>query len=246
MEKNECNTSNFDQPDILDKGIYVLQTIEINKERFDVFFDNGCGNLCCKKEAVDRLEKIGRAQQIRSGPIRLYGVANQSSVSDFGLYKISLPLYDSKNAVMSGICVNQVTAVFPKYYLQSKVQSDIEQAYQSKPDPKREIPGLPSKVVEETDLMIGAQYFVYAPTFVFELQFGLTIYESVFCNPDGTRGVGGGPHPHFNKIEKEWAESNENFREFFNQQLELYKRGYSVSIDLPLRCEKRKRSTQNS
>ena len=30
------------------------------------------------------------------------------------------------------------------------------------------------------------------------------------------------------------SESNVNFREFCNQQLELYKMGYSVSIDLPL------------
>ena len=134
---------------------------------------------------------------------------------------------------MSGICVNQVTAEFPKYSLQSKVWSNIEQAYQSKPDPERDLPRLPSEV-GETDLMIGAQYFVYAPKLVFELQSGLTIYESGFCNPDGTRGVIGGPHPHFNKIEKEWAESNVNFREFCNQQLELYKMGYSISIELPL------------
>ena len=56
----------------------------------------------------------------------------------------------------------------------------------------------------------------------------------MFCHPDGTRDVVGGPHLHFNKIEKKWAESDVNFREFCNQQLELYKMGYSVSIDLPL------------
>ena len=30
---------------------------------------------------------------------------------------------------------------------------------------------------------------------------GLTVYKSVFSNPDGSRGVIGGPHPVFTAIE---------------------------------------------
>ena len=52
-------------------------------------------------------------------------VENQSSVSDFGIYQISLPLFKGENAIMSGVCIEQVTNEFPMYPLQGKVQSDI-------------------------------------------------------------------------------------------------------------------------
>ena len=126
QHRHNVDSDHFDRPDVIDKGIYILQTIEIKKENFDIFFDSGCGDLCVKKSAIDRLEKLGRAKQVRKGPIKLFEVGYQSSVSDFGIYQISLPLFKGENAIMSGICIEQVTNEFPMYPLQGKVQSDIQ------------------------------------------------------------------------------------------------------------------------
>ena len=41
--------------------------------------------------------------------------------------------------------------------------------------------------------MIGIQYLKYYPKRIFSLQNGFMIYESQLINPDGSRGVVGGP-----------------------------------------------------
>ena len=48
--------------------------------------------------------------------------------------------------------------------------------------------------------MITINYLGYYPKMIFRLPSGLTIYESVFENADGGRGVIGGPHKIFNHI----------------------------------------------
>ena len=54
--------------------------------------------------------------------------------------------------------------------------------------------------------MIGIKYLRYHPRAIFQLPSGLTIYESVFENADGGRGVIGGPHKVFNSIKKHQAQ----------------------------------------
>ena len=111
---------------------------------------------------------------MRTGPIKLFGVANQCSVSEYGIYAVSLALHDGKNAVVSGIFVDLITAVFPTYPLKGKVENDIQEAYKSSGQ-KKNLPRLPNDVGGATDLMIGSQYFVYSPKLVFELPRGLSL-----------------------------------------------------------------------
>ena len=54
----------------------------------------------------------------------------------------------------------------------------------------------------ETDILLGISYRKYFPKLIFELKSGLGIFESVFQSPCGARGVLGGPHKEFSKIEK--------------------------------------------
>ena len=48
--------------------------------------------------------------------------------------------------------------------------------------------------------MIGIKYLRYYPQVIFQLPSGLTIYKSLFHNPDGGRGIIGGLHQIFNNI----------------------------------------------
>ena len=59
-----------------------------------MFYDSGCQDLVSKKEAIDKLEVIGRASSQLPGPITLFGVGNQKSESTHGIYSVRLPLFD--------------------------------------------------------------------------------------------------------------------------------------------------------
>ena len=64
---------------------------------------------------------------------------------------------------------------------------------------------------------------------IFSLPSGLAILESWFRNPDGSRGVIGGPHPVLTLIE-----ANYPVKPFFANQYELFKNGYQVNPDVSL------------
>ena len=67
-------------PDITECAIFQLQTIEIEGIKFNLFFDSGCGDILIKKSAVVKLEKMGRAKQILSGPLEITGVGEKKSI----------------------------------------------------------------------------------------------------------------------------------------------------------------------
>ena len=113
VEVSIVGPNHFDQPDIKDKGIYIMQTIEIEGKAFEIFYDNGCGDLTMTIAAIDSLMRLGRARLLYPGPVELVGVCEQTSTSPHGIYQISLPMFDGVNAVMTGLCVEQVTAGFP-------------------------------------------------------------------------------------------------------------------------------------
>ena len=57
----------------------------------------------------------------------------------------------------------------------------------------------------------------------------------MFKNPDGTRGVIGGPHEVFTKIEEQFRSDISNtFKSklFLSQQFELYRKGYHIDSDI--------------
>ena len=97
---------------------------DIDGSKFNIFYDNGCGEIVLSKDAADRLEAIGRAKQDFPGPIVLHGVGNQESICKNGVYSIRLPLKNGLDAEMTGVCVEDVIAPFPKYPLK-EVEKDF-------------------------------------------------------------------------------------------------------------------------
>ena len=175
---------------VKDHGIFMLQTINIQGYLFNVFYDSGCGDLVCKKSAIDTSISLGKASQEFPGPITISGVGDNKTICNDGVYKISLPLCGGKEAIMSGICLEKVTGKFPIFSRQS-VEDDIKYSYQKNgKNLTGKLPHLPEKVGGETDIMIGIKYLKYFPK-------EITIYEAKFQNSDGSRGVVAGPHPSF-------------------------------------------------
>ena len=97
---------------------------------------------------------------------------------------------------MSGLCLDKVTGKFPVFSLET-VENDIKVHYQNGGQDPDDLPCLPGKVGGETDIMIGIKYLKYFPKEIHKLPNGLTIYEAMFENSDGSLGVVAGPHPSF-------------------------------------------------
>ena len=217
-----------------ESAIYILQTITIDDLPLNLFFDSGCCDLVSRKGAIDRLVEKGRSNQEVPGPIQLFGVGNQRSEGKYGIYKVKIPLHDGRDAVMSGIVLDNVTNAFPKYPLSGEVESDIHKAYSARGNDPSMLPKLPDCVGGETDLMIGIKYLKYFPESIFQLPNGLTIYKSIFRNSNGSRGVVGGPHRVFKEVEMQMFEGHTSMEHFCREQVRLVKMGYKVSLDIPL------------
>ena len=78
---------------------------------------------------------------------------------------------------------------------------------------------------------------------MFKLLSGLTIYRSWFKNADVTRGVVGGPHKMFTKIESRY---HMNTATFLSDQYKLFKAGYQVNPDASLLHVKVKKDCFNN
>ncbi|MEO1895331.1 MAG: hypothetical protein ABGX32_03585, partial [Methylococcales bacterium] len=100
---------------------------------------------------------------------------------------------------MSGLCLDKVTGKFPVFSLKT-AENDIKDHYREKfgKDPE-DLPRLPGKVGGETDIMIGIKYLKYFPKEIHKMSNGLTIYEAMFENSDGSLGVVAGPHQSFSE-----------------------------------------------
>ena len=180
-------------------AIFMIQNITIGNQNFNIFFDSGCGDSVCKKKAVDFLIEQNRAKHNVTGPLVLSGVGGQKSICEYGKYQVTLPLYNGKNANLSGICLDSITSVFPKHPLK-EIEGDIKNVYFKSGGNVDNLPRLPSHVGGNTDLLIGVQYLKYYPQKIIELPNGLSIYKSQFVNSDGSRGVVAGPHRIFSLI----------------------------------------------
>ena len=208
----------------------MLQRISVDKKVYNLFFDSGCGDLVCKKRDIDALGP--RANIETPGPITLRGVGDTRTISEHGIYKIILPLADRKTALLCGLVLDQVTCTFPTYKFEGKVKDDINK-FHKKCGISRVLPGLPDGVGGETDILIGIKCLKYFPREVMHLPSGLTVYKSVFSNPDGGRGVIGGPHPVFTAIERHFNDDNAT-KNFLNQQIIIVYEGYQICPDTHL------------
>ena len=66
-------------PDVRDSGKFLLQTIQVQNIRLNIFFDNGCGDLVVRKKAVDLLLGLGRAKCEISEAMEVTGVGDQKA-----------------------------------------------------------------------------------------------------------------------------------------------------------------------
>ena len=82
-------------------------------------------------------------------------------------------------------------------------------------------------------IFYGRKYLCYCEE-AFQLPSGFTIYKSLFWNPDGSRGVTGGPHQIFNNSGKyDQFKVNSQFQ-FFSNQYRLYRKWYQVNPDVSI------------
>ena len=186
------------EPIINDNATYILQTINIDNHHYTIFFDLGCSDMVISEKAVKRLGN--RAKLEFKGDIAVGGVGQLQTISS-GVYSIHIPLHNGHDAQLSGVCLPQITSVFPTYQL-TQVEQDIHHAYQQEGQNPSNLPSLPHSIGGEVDIMLGIKYLRYHPKEVFQLKSGLTIFRSMFKNVDGSRGVVGGPHQAFNNINR--------------------------------------------
>ena len=91
-----------------ERSIYLLQKIELNSHMFNLMYDNGCGDACFSKRAIDILLPLGKAACTLQGPLILEGVSGLMAVSKHGRYRVSLPLHNGEEVELEGLCVDNV------------------------------------------------------------------------------------------------------------------------------------------
>ena len=217
-----------------DNSIFAFQTINVDGLSFNLFYDTGCGDLVINKESCDKLKSVGRAKLEFPGPIVLNGVGNQESICEHGVFSIRLPLGDGREARMCGVCVDSITAPFPKYPLK-KVEEDIHvKISRINSEMVLNLPKLPNEVGGTVDIMVGKQYLKYFPREIVQLESGLTLYKSRFKSPDDTDGVIAGPHPEFTKINRMAHFISDRKFVYFSPSVQKYKDYCSLTDDVTL------------
>ncbi len=212
-------------------AMYLLQTIQIEDEKYNLFYDNGCSDALCEKEATDRLVNSGRGTIVEKGPFPLVGVNEKKSMSEHGKYKLELPLHDGKTAEITGLCLDKITSTFPTYPL-PEVEKDIHAACKKAGRNPRRLPKLTKSVGGDTHIMIGALFNKYFPKELFRLPNGLSVYRSFFKNPDGSRGIVSGPHKIVAEIHKSLGSNFVMTRSYLTEAAQSYIKGFRMDVDV--------------
>ena len=165
------------------------------------------------------------------GPTVLGGVGNVKTESQHGIYQVRIPLHNGKNAVLTGVCLDQITSTFPSYPLHGKIQNDIIDASIKGGGIANQLPNLPKSAGGDVDFMIGSKYLRYHPEPMFTLPSGLTIYKSPFLNADGSQGVIDGPHSVITEIDKLHNNQKMCQHAYLTEQYKLYQMGYQINPD---------------
>ena len=181
---DDDETSNPDEPEC---ARFLTQRISIDGQDVNIFFDSGCGDMTCRKSLVDYLTPKCMAKNITPGPLYLSGVNDITSVCPYGRYSLKIPTHDGKMATVSGLCLDSITAPFPEVPM-NELEEVVRSSYKKAGLDPSSLSKLPVSVGGQTDLMLGIAYLKYFPREIFHLPCGLTIYESIFSNSDGTRG----------------------------------------------------------
>ncbi|XP_066926194.1 uncharacterized protein [Clytia hemisphaerica] len=195
IEVNNVQTDFEDQGgDIPDRGIYMFQSIKVNGEVFNIFFDSGCSDFIVRKSAVERLGS--HVTLISNIPVSITGVGKKSTSAEHGIYRVQLPLVSGETAILRGTCLTDITGEFPQFPLK---EAEKDLCFAAGPLAKT-FPKVPSHIGGNVDFMIGMKYLKYHPKPIFQIPTGLTIFKSIFRGADGTTGIIGGPHESFSKI----------------------------------------------
>ena len=228
------------EPDVRDNAIFMLQTINIEGKKFNLFFDSGCGDMVIKKSAVDCLIELGRAKLEVPGPITLFGVGDQKSICEHGAYSVRLPISNGREVILSGLCLDKVTSEFPRYFLK-KVTDGMKTLCkgQGGEDLRKRFPKMPKEVGGETDILIGIQYNKYFPELIHRFPSGLEVLKSIFVSDDGSRGVYGGPHPEFTKAEKKHRGIHAGKCAYILPCTEAYRSNFFLECSIPSPVDKR-------
>ena len=120
--------------------------------------------------------------------MQLGGVGGVRTESKFGIYQVKLPLCSGSDAVLSDVCLEKITESFFIYPLQGKVIEDIFSSYKNSGGNPSDLPRVPVSVGGNIDFMIGIKYLCHHPKLIYQLPSGLSIYKSMFQNPDGKKG----------------------------------------------------------
>ena len=217
-----------------DRAIFPLQTITVEGKRFRLFYDRGAGDAVIKWAAILALQKLKRAELIRPGPIPISGVSDMKSVSNHGIYSICLPLKNGDNFVITGICMDKVTAALPEYDL-SGVEKDVQEMCRKEGGDElvEKLPKLARKVGGDTDILLGSKYLKVHPREVWSSeQSGLSVADSFFASEDGSTGVINGPHPLFTEMEEEhWRSEGHVALSYYTDAVIAYREAYQFSTD---------------
>ena len=208
-----------------DVSIYMLQTIRISEDNFNLFFDNGCSDMVVSKRALDILIRLGRAVLISRKQSSMAGIGDLKTVSHYGRWRITIPLSNGRQMALTGQCLEKITGRFIDFPL-DKVGEDFQTSCQNAGQNPESLPRLPKSVGGDTDIMIGIQYLKYWPRYVHQLENGCTLYRSQFESSDGTRGVVGGPHESFNEL----YDNYNAHHVYFNDEVRDFIRGFKMAM----------------
>ncbi len=212
-------------------AMYLLQTIKIGDDLYNLFYDNGCSDAIFQKEAADKLISQNLGKIVKKGPFPIVGVNEKKSMSEHGKYRIQLPLCNGNTAELTGLCLDKITSTFPTYPL-SEVEKDIHVAYKDAGRNPKKLPKLAESVGGETHIMMGALYNKHFPKELFRLLNGLSIYKSSFRNPDGSRGVVCGPHKIVSEIHRSLGGNFAATQTYFSKLAQEYKDGFRMDLDV--------------
>ena len=115
--------------DVKDKAIYILQTIDLNNQQYNIFYDSRRGDMVWRYSAIKRLGR--RAKQEYKGSVQLGGVGWVKAESKYGIYQVKLPLRSVSDAILSDVCLEKITVSFPTHSLQGQVMQDIISSYKN-------------------------------------------------------------------------------------------------------------------
>ena len=112
---------------VQEKAFYILQTIKVEQHEYSLIYDTGCCDMILLYAAIKSIGK--RAPKEFYEPVTIGGVGNAQITSNHGTYQVKLPLFNGNDAVPSGVCLDHITAEFPKYPLNGQVEADVRSGY---------------------------------------------------------------------------------------------------------------------